>query len=311
MNETEIKALIREQLPDLIANDPNIRDFIARAISNYYAGRQETESRFDQMIRLMQQEREEDRRKWEEHLAKHDREFEENRLRWEENNRRWEENKLNWQENNRRWEENDRRWEENKLRWEENNRRWEENKLRWEENERRWEENNRRWEENNQRWEENTHRWEHNDQLHAETKKELNKLGQRIESGISAMGARWGINSEAAFRNGLKGILEDSFGIEVINFMEFDQEGTVFDRPDQVEIDLIIKNGTVILCELKSSMSKSDMLSFARKIAYYENHHRKATRKIVISPMIHPSALSLAKELGIETYSFADQIELD
>jgi len=32
MNETEIKALLQAQLPKLIAQDPTIRDFIARAI---------------------------------------------------------------------------------------------------------------------------------------------------------------------------------------------------------------------------------------------------------------------------------------
>jgi hypothetical protein len=36
----------------------------------------------------------------------------------------------------------------------------------------------------------------------------------------------------------------------------------VFGRPDQVELDIIIKNGDVILCEIKSSMSKADIYSF-------------------------------------------------
>ena len=53
-------------------------------------------------------------------------------------------------------------------------------------------------------------------------------------------------------------------GVEVINVNEFDDEGTVFGTPDQVEIDIIIKNGELILCELKSSMSKSDVYTFER-----------------------------------------------
>jgi hypothetical protein len=44
MTETEIKTIIQRELPNLIADDPLIRDFILRTVSNYYAGKQETES---------------------------------------------------------------------------------------------------------------------------------------------------------------------------------------------------------------------------------------------------------------------------
>ncbi len=74
---------------------------------------------------------------------------------------------------------------------------------------------------------------------------------------IGALGSRWGLHSEASFRNALKGILQDSFGVEVLNINDFDAFGTlrartgeVFGRPDQVEIDVIIKNGMVIVREL-------------------------------------------------------------
>ncbi len=49
----------------------------------------------------------------------------------------------------------------------------------------------------------------------------------------------------------------------------------------------IIKNGVLILCEIKSSMSRGDVYIFNRKIAFYEKrHNRKADRKIIISPMV-------------------------
>jgi hypothetical protein len=44
VTDTEIKTIIQQELPDLIAQDPLIRDFILRTVSNYYAGKQETES---------------------------------------------------------------------------------------------------------------------------------------------------------------------------------------------------------------------------------------------------------------------------
>ena len=69
----------------------------------------------------------------------------------------------------------------------------------------------------------------------------------------------------------------------------------------------IIKNGEVILCELKSSMSKSDMYVFARKVEYYQRRHgRPVQRRIVVSPMVHPSARPVADRLGIEIFSYAE-----
>ncbi len=53
-------------------------------------------------------------------------------------------------------------------------------------------------------------------------------------------------------------------------YLDYDREGIVFGRPDQVELDVIIHNGTLILCEIKSSLSKSDLYAFWRKKNYYE-----------------------------------------
>ena len=127
---------------------------------------------------------------------------------------------------------------------------------------------------------------------------------KRVDRSIGALGARWGMQSEAAFRNALAGILEDSFGVTVRNVSEFDDTGEVFGRPDQVELDIIIKNGVLLILELKSSIDKAGMYSFERKARFYERHHdRKAHRLIVVSPMIDPRAVPVAKTLGIETFS--------
>lgn len=222
MTEAEIKTIIEQELPNIIAKDPLIRDFILRTVSNYYAGKQETESKFDRILAELQHDREEQARKW------------------EENNRKWEENNL------------------------------------------------------------------HNQQI----LEEIKKLNRKYDSTIGALGSRWGLYSEASFRNGLKGILEDSFGVEVINLNDFDHDGDVFGRPDQVEIDVIIKNGLVILCEIKSSMSKGDLYIFDRKVAFYEKyHHRSVNCKLVMCPMVDQRALPVAKNLGIEIYSYAENIE--
>lgn len=50
MTETEIKNIIQQQLPELISKDLLIRDFILRTVSEYYAPKQETESKFDRIL---------------------------------------------------------------------------------------------------------------------------------------------------------------------------------------------------------------------------------------------------------------------
>jgi len=51
--------------------------------------------------------------------------------------------------------------------------------------------------------------------------------------------------------------------VQVINVTEYDDEGEVFGRPDQIELDLLIKNGLLIIGEIQSSISKSPILSAA------------------------------------------------
>jgi len=140
----------------------------------------------------------------------------------------------------------------------------------------------------------------------------IEALAKKHDSTIGALGARWGLRTEQSFRNALAGILEDSLDIEVLNVTEFDDKGEVFGRPDQVELDVIIQDGILILCEIKSSMSKSDMYAFERKVRFYEKRHgREVDRALVISPMVDQWAQQVAQELGIEIYSYARDVDAD
>ena len=179
-------------------------------------------------------------------------------------------------------------------------------------------EQRRKWEEHDREWREwlqefKTHReaqnrkWDEQNRNNNELLKEIKLSRTRQDQGIGALGARWGIASEHSFRAALKGILEHSFNVQVLNVTEFDDAGMVFGAPDQVEIDIIVKNSELILCELKSSMSKSDMYTFDRKVRFYEQRHqRQAQRKIVISPMVPQPARAVAEKLGIEVFGYAE-----
>ncbi len=168
-----------------------------------------------------------------------------------------------------------------------------------------------KWDEQNRLWRE---QWTEHQRQHTE---EFNKLHEEImalakkhDRSIGALGARWGMQSEKSFRNALAGILEENFGVEVLNINDYDEQGVVFGRPDQIELDVIIKNGLLLICELKSSIGKADIHIFERKARFYESRHNcKANRLIVISPMIDPKAQKLADRLHIQTFSDSEEVE--
>jgi hypothetical protein len=158
--------------------------------------------------------------------------------------------------------------------------------------------------------EEQAQKWDLNKEEFNRVHEEIMALAKKHDRSIGALGARWGMQSERSFRNALAGILEKNFGVEVINVNEYDEQGVVFGRPDQIELDVIIKNGLLLICELKSSIDKAGMHIFERKARFYESrHNRKADRLIVISPMIDPQAQKLAERLNIETYSDSEEVE--
>ena len=73
---------------------------------------------------------------------------------------------------------------------------------------------------------------------------------------------------------------------------------------------MIIKNGILILCAIKSSIDKSGMYIFGRKGEYYQRRHsRKPDRLIVISPWIDSRAQKVADALGIETYGYSTGVK--
>lgn len=160
--------------------------------------------------------------------------------------------------------------------------------------------------------EEQRRKWEESRREFDRVHEEIMAQAKRHDRSIGALGARWGLQSEAAFRNALAGILEQGFGVTVRNVCEFDDSGEVFGRPDQVELDIIVENGVLLILELESSMDKAGVYAFERKARFYERRHqRKADRLIVVSPMIEPKALTAARDLGIETFSDSLDVPLD
>jgi hypothetical protein len=229
MTDADFKRRLKEELPTLVQQDPEVRQLLQNALSGFFADRAETESRFDQILAELRYDREQQT--------------------------------IKWAANERRWDEQDRKWAENQR---------------------------------------------HLDQTHQEN----GGLNQHHESPGKVSSIPSDIAFEKSLQDELRDVLEKAFGVKILSVNEYDDTGEVFGRPDQVELDLIIKNGDLIICELKSSMSKADVYTFAKKVAFYEKRHqRQANRKIIVTPMLHPVAQGLPEKLGIEAYSYSNQVK--
>ena len=154
-------------------------------------------------------------------------------------------------------------------------------------------------------------RLDRNEQELIKLREDLNKLREDMNRGfmlierhISALGARWGLMAEEAFRQSIRGLVEREFGFRVERWTKLDREGVVFGYPSQVEIDVAISNEKIMLVEVKSHVRQSDVYTFKRKAELYEKlEGRKPSKLLLVTPYAEEKALEAAKHLGIEIYT--------
>ena len=125
-----------------------------------------------------------------------------------------------------------------------------------------------------------------------------------VERHINALGARWGLMAGDAFREGLRGLLERELGLKVERWRVYDNAGIVFGYPSEVEVDIAVSDGKLILIEVSSHVKASDVLQFKRKAELYERvTGRKPDRLIIVTPYVDEKALEAARQLGVEAYT--------
>ena len=256
LTEEEIRQLIANEFPRLISQNPEIRYELIGVMSETFAKKEDITAILNE-IKQMREESERQRVEFRQEMKA---------LR-EESEQRWgefrQEIETLREESNRLREESEQRWGE--FRQEMEALREESNRLR-EESEQRWgefrqemealrEESNRLREESEQRWGEFRQEME---ALRGEVRASRTYTDdelRRFSHTVQGLGARWGLQSEEAFRNGLAAILTDELGFQVEKYEGYDDSGSIFGQPAQVEMDVIIQNGLVIAIEIKSSVS--------------------------------------------------------
>ncbi len=337
LTEEEIRQLIANEFPRLITQNPEIRYELIGVMSETFAKKEDITAILNE-LKQMREESERQRVEFRQEM----------RVLREESNRLREESEQQWiefrqemqvlrEESNRLREESEQRWtefrqeigvlrEESEQQWVEFRQemqvlREESNQLR-EESEQRWTEFRQEMgvlrEESEQRWTEFRQEMqvlrEESNQLREESRASRaytdNEL-RRFRHTVQGLGARWGLMSEEAFRSGLAAILTDELGFRVERYEGYDDSGSVFGQPEQVEMDVIIRNGLVIAVEIKSSVSRGDLSLFQRKIAFFEQTENvTVNRRFFISPFVDPNALELAEGMGIELYTHSLDITI-
>jgi hypothetical protein len=145
----------------------------------------------------------------------------------------------------------------------------------------------------------------------AKLREDMNKLREDMVGGfelvnrhISALGARWGLMAEEAFREGLKGLLEKELRFKVEKWRTYDESGKVFGYPSEIEVDVTVRDEELILIEVSSHMKASDIFQFKRKAELYkEKTGRKPDKLVAVTPYVDEKALEASKQLGIGVYT--------
>jgi hypothetical protein len=136
------------------------------------------------------------------------------------------------------------------------------------------------------------------------TKKDLEDLERKIQVRLDALGARWGLVNEETFREGIRSLLKET-GYIVERWVWDDKDGSVYGHPSIVDLDVVVKDKTLIVIDITSSVRRGDHIFLKKKAELFERvTGRKPSKIIIITPFIadkNPDEVILrARESGID-----------
>ena len=118
---------------------------------------------------------------------------------------------------------------------------------------------------------------------------------------LTVIAHRFGVISESSFREGMKYVVEEILGAaKVTRLTLWDEEGIVYGHPTEVEVDVVIRDDTHILVEVKSRVSKGDVAELYRAGLLYEKVHGVKPKLLIIGGFVDNNSWRTASELGVE-----------
>ena len=184
--------------------------------------------------------------------------------------------------------------EERFARLEERQQRLEEKFARLEERQQKLEERFAKLEERQQRLEEKFARLEERQYKLEEEMRETRRV-------LIAIAHRFGILSEAGFREAMKYVVEEVFGTAIVEKKSLkDTEGIVYGHEAIIDIDVLIRDKEHIIIEVKSRVSRGDIVELYRIGKLYEKTYKIKPRLVIIGGFIDPKAWETASKLRVE-----------
>ncbi len=130
---------------------------------------------------------------------------------------------------------------------------------------------------------------------------------ERLSRAVATIGNRFGILAESVFRDAMAGILRKYFGADARRWTYRDEEGVVYGYPSIVEADLIIKDRTHILLEVKSRADPGDIIELVRIGKLYEKVTGIKPKLVIVAGYIRKKTYEIAAKHGIEIYTYLEE----
>ncbi|MCD6196461.1 MAG: DUF3782 domain-containing protein [Staphylothermus sp.] len=112
---------------------------------------------------------------------------------------------------------------------------------------------------------------------------------------------RFGILSEAGFREAMKYVVEEVFGTAIVEKKSLkDTEGIVYGHEAVIDIDVLIRDKEHIIIEVKSRVSRGDIVELYRIGKLYEKTYKVKPRLVIIGGFIDTETWVTASKLGVE-----------
>ena len=153
-----------------------------------------------------------------------------------------------------------------------------------------------RLEERQQRLEERQQRLEERFVLVEEELRETRRV-------VTVIAHRFGVISEEGFRQALKHVIEGILGVGVVERKSLkDETGLVYGHPAVVEVDVVIRDKSHVLVEIKSRVSRGDVAELYRIGKLYEEQTGVKPRLLIVGGFVDSDARITASELGVEIH---------
>jgi len=118
---------------------------------------------------------------------------------------------------------------------------------------------------------------------------------------LTVIAHRFGVISETGFREAMKYVLQDLFGIAKVEKVTiYDEKGLVYGHPANIDIDILVRDREHVLIEIKSRTSRGDVAELYRIGRLYEERTGIRPRLVIVSGFIDPEAIETARELNVE-----------